>query len=451
MFLFNYFYVLIQSVMKRKLVLSIFLLCYTLAQCLQAQDIEYARRIISDLASPKMYGRGYIKEGDFKAAKYISKEFKSIGLDNYTRNYLQPFSVSVNTFNGIMELQLDDRMLVPGKDWLVSPETPSSKGKYETYPIRYSDLAYGENWLKILGQSSGKFIIIDKTLPDVDILKKEDEERINEIFRFMIMNPEYPAAGTILCINDKLSWKGSAVEGSKPFFIVNTDIKPSEIKSVEFNIKNVFYESYQTNNLIGVLPGKLYPDSFIVFTAHYDHLGMMGKKILFPGANDNASGVAMLLNLAQYYGSDENRPDYSMAFIALGAEELGILGANYYADNPVFPLNQISFLINIDLAGNGEDGITVVNGTVYNREFELLKRINDSHQFLSQVKARNEACNSDHCPFYKKKVPCFFIYTMGGSTAYHDINDTPASLPLTMFENYFKLLKSFADSLQVIY
>ncbi len=73
----------------------------------------------------------------------------------------------------------------------------------------------------------------------------------------------------------------------------------------------------------------------------------------------------MLLNLAQYYGLTENRPDYSMAFIALGAEELGILGANYYTDNPVFPLNQISFLINIDLAGNGEDGITVVNGTVY--------------------------------------------------------------------------------------
>jgi len=396
-----------------------------------------------------MNGRGYVKNGDFKAAKYISKEFKSIGLENYTRKYLQPFSVSVNTFPGVMQLQLNDRLLIPGKDYIVSPETPTSKGNYNTYPIRYSDLVYGDKWLKILGESTGKFIIIDKTLPDVDILKKEDEERINEIFRFMIMNPEYPAAGTILCINDKPNWKGSAVEGSKPFFIVNTDNKPFEIKSVVINTKSVYYQSYQTNNIIGILPGKLYPDSFIVFTAHYDHLGMMGKETFFPGANDNASGVAILLNLAKYYAADENRPDYSMAFLAMGSEELGILGANFYADNPVFPLNQISFLINIDLAGNGEDGITVVNGTVYNRKFELLKKINDSHQFLPQVKARNEACNSDHCAFYKKKVPCFFIYTMGGSTAYHDINDTPGSLPLTMFGNYFKLLKSFADSLQV--
>jgi aminopeptidase YwaD len=437
--------------MKLKLNPLIFLSFLLLPEILPAQDLAYARRIINDLAAPGMNGRGYIKKGNFKAVKYISKEFKLMSLENYTRNYLQPFSVSVNTYPGAMELRLNDQILIPGKDWLVSPETPTSKGTYETYLIKYSDLAYSENWLKVLGESSGKFIIIDKTLPDADILKKEDEDRISEILRFMIMHPEYPAAGTILCINDKLSWKGSTVEGSKPFFIINTDIKPSDIRSVTFNIKSVFYQSYQTNNIIGILPGKLYPDSFIVFTAHYDHLGTMGKGIFFPGANDNASGIAMLLKLARYYSDKANQPDYSMAFIAMGAEELGLLGSTYYADNPVFPLDQISFLINIDLAGNGEDGITVVNGTVYNRQFALIKKINESNKYLTQVKARNEACNSDHCPFYKKKVPCFFIYTMGGSTAYHDIYDTADSLPLTVFGNYFNLLKSFTDSLQVNY
>ncbi len=433
----------------RKKILLTFLFFHLLSVLIPAQDISYTRRIINDLASPGMNGRGYIKKGDHKAAIYISKEFKSMGLENYTRKYLQPFSVSVNTYPGMMELRLNDQLLSPGKDWLVSPETPTCKGTYETYPVKYSDLAYSENWLKILGESSGKFIIIDKTLPDVDILRKEDEDRIKEIFGFMIMHPEYPAAGTILCINDKLSWRGSSVEGAKPFLIVNTDIKPADIRSVTFDIKNVFYQSYKTNNVIGILPGKLYPDSFIVFTAHYDHLGMMGKGIFFPGANDNASGMAMILDLAKYYSNEANQPDYSMAFIAMGAEELGLLGSNYYADNPLFPLDHISFLINIDLAGNGEDGITVVNGIIYNRQFELLKKINETNQYLSQVKVRSEACNSDHCPFHKKKVPCFFIYTMGGSTAYHDINDTPDSLPLTMFGSYFSLLKSFTDSLQV--
>jgi len=431
----------------------LFLSCsfFIFLHSLFAQDIEYARRIIRDLASPGMYGRGYYKKGEHKAAMYISREFKSIGLENLTKKYLQPFSVSVNTYPGIVQLHINNRLMIPGKDYLISPESPSAKGRFNPYMVRYSDLAYGENWLKIIGESSGKFVIIDKTLPDVEILKKEDEEQISEILRFMKMHPEYPAAGTILFTNDKLTWRGSTEQGSKPFFILNTDFAPSDVEYVEINIENSFYQSYRTYNLIGLLPGKLYPDSFIVFTAHYDHLGCMGMETCFPGANDNASGVAMLLNLAQYYTMEDNIPDYSMAFLALGAEELGLLGAEFYAENPVFPLDQISFLINIDLAGNGEEGITVVNGSVYKNKFELLKKINDINQFLPLVKTRGAACNSDHCKFHEKSVPCFFIYTMGGSTAYHDIYDTPDSLPLTMFENYFLLLKSFTDSLQVIH
>jgi aminopeptidase YwaD len=418
---------------------------------LSAQDAGYARRIISDLASPGMYGRGYVKNGEYKAALYISREFKSIGLEKYTRKYFQPFFIPVNSYPGDLSLQLNNRLMVPGVDYLVSPESPSAKGRFDTYSVRYSDLSYGENWLKIMGESSGKFVIIDKTLPDVEILKKEDEERISGILGFMKMHPEYPAAGTIMCTNDKLTWRGSTTEGSKPFFILTAYNDPSDIESVEIDIESTFYESYTIRNVIGMLPGKLYPDSFIVFTAHYDHLGCMGAETCFPGANDNASGTAMLLSLARYYAGEGNSPDYSLAFIALGAEELGLLGAGYYTENPVFPLDRISFLINIDLAGNGEEGITVVNGSVYPGRFELLKEINDANHYLTQVKIRGPACNSDHCRFYEKGVPCFFIYTMGGSTAYHDIYDTPDSLPLTMFENYFLLLKSFADSLQAIY
>ena len=418
---------------------------------ISAQDIDYAHRIIRDLASPGMYGRGYIKKGEYKAARYISREFKSIGLDNITRKYLQPFHISVNTFPGTVQLYLNNQLMIPGKDYLVSPESPSVKGKFNSYYVKYNDLLYSEHWLKIIGESSGKFVIIDKTLPDVEILKKEDEARISEIFLFMKMHTEYPAAGNILITDEKLTWKGSTAQGSKPFIILNSGLAPADIESVEISISNTFYSSYRTHNLIGYLPGKVYPDSFIVFTAHYDHLGCMGKKTCFPGANDNASGVAMLLNLARYYSMEENNPDYSIAFLAMGAEELGLLGAEYYTENPLFPLDQISFLINIDLAGNGEEGITVVNGSVYTGKFELLKRINEANQFLPQVKTRGAACNSDHCKFHGKGVPCFFIYTMGGSTAYHDIYDTPDSLPLTMFENYFLLLKSFTDSLQIIY
>jgi aminopeptidase YwaD len=66
---------------------------------------------------------------------------------------------------------------------------------------------------------------------------------------------------------------------------------------------------------------------------------------------------------------------------------------------------------------------------------------------LKQIKIRGEACNSDHCLFHQKGVPCFFIYTLGGIQAYHDIYDRAETLPLTEYEDYFKLLVSFIKSL----
>jgi len=104
-------------------------------------------------------------------------------------------------------------------------------------------------------------------------------------------------------------------------------------------------------------------------------------------------------------------------------------------------------MINFDIAGTGDDGIQVVNGSVFKDEFELMRKINESDNLLPQVKIRGEACNSDHCLFYQKGVPSFFIYTLGGIQAYHDIDDRPETLPLTAFENYFKLITNFVERL----
>ncbi len=90
--------------------------------------------------------------------------------------------------------------------------------------------------------------------------------------------------------------------------------------------------------MIATIKGTAIPDSFLVFSAHYDHLGQMGKDIYFPGANDNASGTSMLLNLAKYYS--QNRPKYSVLFIAFGGEEAGLIGSEYYVKNPLVPLSK---------------------------------------------------------------------------------------------------------------
>ena len=153
----------------------------------------------------------------------------------------------------------------------------------------------------------------------------------------------------------------------------------------------------------------------------------------------------MLLNLAKQY--QFNKPKHNTVFIAFGGEEIGLVGAKHFVENPLFDLGKVKFLINFDISGTGDDGIQVVNGSVYREEFDRLSQINNDQQLLKQVKIRGEACNSDHCIFHMKQVPCFFIYTLGGIQAYHDIYDKAETLPLTEFEDYFELMARFIDDL----
>ena len=80
-----------------------------------------------------------------------------------------------------------------------------------------------------------------------------------------------------------------------------------------------------------------------MFSAHYDHLGMMGTTAIMNGANDNASGTAMMLTLMEYYS--KNKPEYSLLFIAFGGEEAGLIGSKFYVENPTVPLKKIKSLL----------------------------------------------------------------------------------------------------------
>ena len=202
-------------------------------------------------------------------------------------------------------------------------------------------------------------------------------------------------------------------------------------------------KNYETQNVVGYIPGTEQPDSFMLFSAHYDHLGQMGDGTFFPGANDNASGITMLLTLAKYFNSHPQK--YSICFIAFSVEELGLLGSKFYTEHPLFPLSQIKFLVNMDIVGTGDEGIKVVNGAVLSTDFNKLVSLNDSLHLLKSVQPRGKAANSDHYFFFEKGVSSFFIYTLGGISAYHDVFDKAATLPLTEFDDLAKLLIAFAE------
>jgi Zn-dependent M28 family amino/carboxypeptidase len=95
--------------------------------------------------------------------------------------------------------------------------------------------------------------------------------------------------------------------------------------------------------------------------------------------------------------------------MAFSGEEIALLGSKYYTEHPLFPLANIRFLVNMDIMGTGDEGITVVNGTIYKSAFDDLVKINDREHLLKLVKLRGETANSDHYFFYKNHVPSLFI------------------------------------------
>ena len=361
------------------------------------QDIAFARKMVDTLASPYFWGRGYTKDGLKKTADFLKNEFRSYGLKPLVGDsYFQEFSFQVNTFPGEMKVSVNGLQLQPGKDFIVGAE---SKGaKINTKLIKTDSTHY-----------------------------QDDKHRI------------------IVSLEDKLTWSVSQWPLKYTSIKIDKTALKLAPKEININIENKVLSHFKANNVCGIVKGRLNPDSLIVITAHYDHLGGMGRDTYFPGANDNASGVALLLSLAKHYAA--NPPDFSVVFICFAGEEAGLLGSKHFSENPLVNLKNIRFLINTDLAGTGEEGITVVNATIFKKEYALLNSINDQYKYLVKINSRGKTANSDHYWFTQKGVPSFFIYTMGGIRAYHDIYDRAATLPLTEHEDLFRLLVKFNKAL----
>ena len=130
----------------------------------------------------------------------------------------------------------------------------------------------------------------------------------------------------------------------------------------------------------------------LLYLRHITTILVKWAASIFPGANDNASGIAMLLSLARYYSSHQDSLRYSIAFMAFSGEEMSLLGSKYYTEHPLFPLANIRFLVNMDIMGTGDEGITVVNGTIYKPAFNDLVKINDHIHLLKLVKAAWRDC-----------------------------------------------------------
>lgn len=400
---------------------------------------EKAAEITEVLCSDSLFGRGYVNDGVNKAANYIASEFEKAGLDPYFEDsYFQTFKFNVNSFPGKMKVVLNGEELKPGKDFIVHEMSGSYAGKLNlTYPIDSSVLVEHDLLRSALNEikdteANAFFVDARGTTP-----KKEAELLQNLVF----LAKKSPV---VITTGQKFTWSVGRMKLNHPVIILKEE-HVSEEMNLEVDIEAKFIQNFESKNVVGYLPSSKRRAKTIVFTAHYDHLGGMGTEAFFPGANDNASGTAMLVSMADYF--KENPIDYNIVFIAFAGEEAGLLGSKHFVENNSINLDDIEFLLNLDIMGSGEEGITVVNGKQLEEPFKKLQEINSENNYLSKVKARGETQNSDHHFFYEKGVPSFFIYTMGHNKHYHDVYDTHEELSFAAYDNIVNLLVDFVESM----
>ena len=367
------------------------LFCCLLLQ-VQAQDSAIIRRWMDTLAAPVFHGRGYVQNGMQQAANWIAASMQQQGLLVQRQTVEYP----VNVFPSPSLLQVNGQTLQEGIDYLIGPESGGFDGTVS----------------RLLQVDSVTWVSPDQQL--------------------------------IVQLADKLTWSVATRQQNHCRVIVRRAAITSAPQKIKLQVTPFFQPSFKADNVIATVPGTLRNDSTILFTAHYDHLGQMGNA-LFAGANDNASGSALLMQLACRIQAQPL--PYKAVFIWFAGEEAGLVGSSWYVDKPAFPLSNIRFLLNLDLMGNGEEGITVVNATEFPNAFALLQKLNAEKQYLSAINSRGKAQNSDHYWFTEKGVPSFFWYTLGKRKAYHDVEDIAATVLLVEANDLIRLILDFSQQL----
>ncbi|UCE19921.1 MAG: M28 family peptidase [Gemmatimonadota bacterium] len=213
---------------------------------------------------------------------------------------------------------------------------------------------------------------------------------------------------------------------------------PLELEAhIEIHVR--YRKRQGTMNVLGLWEGAdpELKDTCVLVGAHLDHVGSQAEAITFPGANDNASGVSALLEIARAFSGARLSPQRSLLFIAFSAEEQGLYGSRFYAAHPVVPLDRTVAMINIDCIGAGE-GMRVGGGQDYPHFYRRVLTVNEkSTQFdLPQSDAGGGA---DAAPFHERGIPNLYFATTKGYAHLHQISDTPETLNPELFEKAARL------------
>jgi len=438
---------------------------------LYLDDVKY-------LASPELRGRATGSPELEKAADFIVRHFRESGLKPVSGNaWLQAFPVTTSA-----ELGKNNRLriLEDGKTSTLHcpddfvPFHFSSAGKvsgqvvFAGYGITAPEFHYDD----YAGMDvKGKLVLILRHEPqEADEHSVFDGKNLTAHARFAskATNAKMHGAAAVILVNDVANHKGDpdelekfgGTEGPADAGIPILQVKEANVESwfaeagkslqaVEAGIdKDLKPESFAfppalrveadldieravktVHNVVGYLPGET--DEYVILGAHYDHLGLGGQYSLapsmtgtvHPGADDNASGTAGVIELARWFGK-QPKQKRGILFLSFAGEELGLLGSAYYVAHPELPLANAVAMINMDMIGRVREGKIFAGGVATGSTFRAtLEQLAPRHDIKIEYSDTYGYGSSDHTSFTTGRVPVLFFFS-GLHADYHKPSDT---------------------------
>ncbi len=447
------------------------IIAFLMPFAVQAQEsisAEELTKSISYLASDELAGRKPGTKGDTLAAEFIRDHFQKSGAKLLFLDGFQEFEVTTGVHAGENnKLVCRDFSAIPKQDFIPVGFSANASLKapvaFAGYGLSFSNdtlkwddyqgIEVKGKWAIIMrgdpmpGSNDSPFIPFsserDKVLAAKDngakgvifvdgaSTAKTDEMREMN-FDKSITDAGIPVLQAKRFVIDQIiAPSGKTVTEIEKQTIENFEPQSFECKSPVEGQAEVLRDELTTFNVGAWIEGsdEKLKNEYIVVGAHYDHLGMGGygsgsrmpdTNAVHNGADDNASGVAAVMELAEQIGSLDTKPDRSIIFLAFGAEEMGLLGSKYFIEHLPVPADQIKAMINMDMIGRlKRDNMRIsIGGTGTAQESkEILEQLLKNSE-LSAGMSPEGFGPSDHAAFYGENIPVFFIST-GAHSDYH--------------------------------
>jgi aminopeptidase YwaD len=421
--------------MKRPFLYFIFIIAFfhCEAQKLKRDEktiVSHLQQEIRYLSDDKMEGRRTGTEGEKKAAEYIASKFSEYQIaPGGTNGYYQPFTINEGKKPGEKSsFYIDHNKLLLFIDYF--PLSFSANGNIEG-SASISLKEPGTPWFLDLKDIMEE----NRQNPHFDILDyistKSAEWQKKGATALLVFNSD--KAAEPLHYSQEVN---SVISSIPVIYIMRNSLKylADETATLEIQLKTELIDQKRNaTNVIGYIDNKA--PLTVVVGAHFDHLGHgedgngldQRKNEIYNGADDNASGTAALIELARMIRSSSLRKT-NFLFIAFSGEELGLLGSKYFVNHPTINLNQVDYMINLDMIGrlNDSSRIITVGGFGTSSEWSNLYSENNMHKlFTDGLKFKFDSSGagpSDHTSFYLQDIPVLYYFT-GMHPDYHRTTD----------------------------